>query len=88
MASLDKSLGVSSILIWNYSDTASNVTLHLNDFPWASEAGRVVLDPTGANSEETHRLQSLPTQKISAGASNVTFPLDPWGTTMVSVEQH
>lgn len=88
MASVDKALGVSSILIWNYSDNPTKVRLHLNDIPTESHMWRFVLDSEGPSSEETHRLQSQPMRQISAGNGDFDFPLNPWGITLVSLEQH
>jgi len=86
LATFDKPLGVSSILVWNYSDKATDVNVHLNNIPTDTTASRYLLDATGANNEDTARLLPLPAQKLSKGDGNLSFRLEPWGITLVSLE--
>jgi hypothetical protein len=86
LATFDKPLGVSSILVWNYSDKATDVSVHLNNIPADTTASRYLLDATGANNEDTARLRPLPAQKLAKGDGNLSFRLEPWGITLVSLE--
>lgn len=85
MASVDKALGISSVLVWNYSDKPAKISLRLNGISTGSDLQRLVLDSSGPNSEETHRLRSEPVQKLATGSGNVDFSLDAWGISMIEV---
>ena len=88
MASVDKALGVSSVLVWNYSDKPATINLHLNGISTGNDLRRLDLDSAGPNSEETHRLHFEPVQKqLTSGNGNLGFSLDAWGISMVSIER-
>ena len=87
LASYDKALRASSILIWNYADTDAAVTLHLNKVPADTTASRYVLDAAGPDNEDSARLRPQSTSRLSKGAGDLTFQLQPWGITLVSLEE-
>jgi len=86
LATLDKPLGASSILVWNYSDKAADVSIHLNNIPASATAWRYVLDATGPSNDDTARIRPQSTQKMPKGNGNLSFRLEPWGITMISLE--
>jgi xylan 1,4-beta-xylosidase len=88
LATVDKSLGISSILLWNYSDKVTDVNLHLNKIPTGGNVWRYLLDATGPSYDDTARLRPQPVQKLSKGDGLLSFRLEPWGVTLVSLEEH
>ncbi len=88
LAARDKTLGVSSILLWNYSDKEANISIHFSSIPTDTTACRYVLDATGPNNDDTARMRPQPTKKLSKGAGNLSFQLQPWGITLVSLVEH
>ena len=87
LATHDNALGVSSILLWNYSEKEVDVSVHLHNIPTQTMASRYVLDATGPNNGEAARLRPQPTQTLSSGDGNLYFRLAPWGITLVSLEK-
>jgi hypothetical protein len=86
LATYDKTLGASSILLWNYSDKETDLSIHLNNIPTGTTASRYVLDALSPNAADAARLQPQPTQKLSKGSGDLSFRLQPWGITLVSLE--
>lgn len=88
LAAVDKSLGISTIMLWNYSDKATDVDLDVNNMPTDGRAWRFLLDATGSDNDYNARLRPQPVQKLSKGNGHLSFPLKPWGITLVSLEEH
>ncbi len=86
LATVDTSLSVSTIMLWNYSDKATEVDLSVVDIPTEVRAWRFLLDSTGPSDDDIARLRPLPVQKLSKGDGHLSFPLEPWGVTLVSLE--
>ena len=87
LATIDDPLGVSSILVWNYSDKASDVSVRLHSLPANVTAWPYRLDATGPSDDDMARLRPQPTQRLSKGDGNLSFHLEPWGITMISLEK-
>lgn len=87
LATFDAYLKASSILIWNYSDKPVVVDLHLANLSTSIFAKRFVLDAAGPGYGDMARLHPLPGQKLSLGDREVSFRLDPWGISSLSLEQ-
>jgi hypothetical protein len=88
LATVDKSLGVSTIMLWNYSDKATDVDLDINNMPANGSAWRFLLDATGPDNDDTARLRPQPVQKLPKGNGRLSFPLKSWGVTLISLEEH
>ncbi len=87
LATIDKSLGIATIMLWNYSDTATTVDLDVDNMPTSGHVWRYLLDATGPNNDDIARLQPQPVQKLQQGNGHLSFPLKPWGITLVSLEE-
>jgi hypothetical protein len=87
LASVDKSLGMTSILLWNYSDQPTEVDLHLNNIPMDATARLYRLDATGASSDYNARLRPQPVEELQKGDRRLSLRLEPWGISFLSVEE-
>ena len=87
LATVDKSLGISTIMLWNYSDKTAEVNLDMDNMPTNSSAWRFLLDATGPSSDDTARLKPQPVQKLSRGNGSLSFSMKPWDITLVSLEE-
>ena len=85
MATVDKSLGTVSVLLWNYSEKAIDVNVHLKNLPTDGNIRRYLLNTADAALDDTARLQPQPMQKVSKGEGLSSFRLEPWGVTMISI---
>jgi xylan 1,4-beta-xylosidase len=85
MATVDKSLGTVSVLLWNYSEKATDVNVDLKNLPADGSLRRYVLNTADPALDDTARLQGQPLQKISKGEVPLSLRLEPWGVTMISI---
>jgi xylan 1,4-beta-xylosidase len=85
MATYDESLGATSVLLWNYSEAATDVNLRLENLPVDTHLRRYILDNGDAILDDTARLHPQPMEKITKGDHAVSVHLDPWGVTMFSI---
>jgi hypothetical protein len=85
MATVDQSLGTVSVLLWNYSEKATDVSVHLKNVPADGSLRRYVLNTADPDLDDTARLQGQPLQKVSIGEVPLSFRLEPWGVTMISI---
>jgi hypothetical protein len=82
---VDKSLGTVSALLWNYSEKAIDVNVHLKNLPTDGKVRRYLLNTADRAFDDTARLQAQPMQKVSKGEGLSSFRLEPWGLTMISI---
>ena len=88
LATVDESLGTVSVLLWNYSEKANDVDVHLKNLPADGNLRRYLLNTTASAIDDTARLESQPMQKVSKGDGLLSFRLEPWGVTMFSIARY
>jgi hypothetical protein len=83
----DKSYGIYSLLVWNFSGEAVNLEVDARDVPAELTAKRRMLDAIAPSSDENVRLRPLNDLKLTPGASKATIHLEPYGLEFWSLEK-
>ena len=84
LASVDLKRGTATVMIWNYSDRPTNVTLLLKGLSKDIKAWRSVLNINNLN-DDAQRLHAEPRVQVRKDDGKIAFPLDAWGITEISL---
>lgn len=86
----DKSYGLYSLLFWNWSPNATDISIQPHDLPGALYATRRVLDAESPSNAENTRLHTLDNITMSPGTGPVSIHLAPYGVQFWSIghERH
>jgi len=85
-ATHDPQLQMHNMMLWNFSDQATTVTLNLDDFPKDMRIRHITLDASGSGLEENQRLRPEPFVNLKKGSHTLNIKLEPWAMHYWSLE--
>ncbi|WP_018614389.1 GH39 family glycosyl hydrolase [Segetibacter koreensis] len=85
-ATHDTKLQMHNLMLWNFSDTAVFIKLHLDDLPKNMRIRHIVLDASGTGLDENQRLRADPFIHLTKGSQVLSLKLEPWGVHYWSFE--
>lgn len=83
----DKSYGIYSLLVWNFSADPVNVELDVRDLPLTLVAKRRQLDAAAPSNDENARLRPLEEVTLTPQSGPVKIQLEPYGLEFWSLEK-
>ena len=87
MLTHDRSYGIYSLLVWNFSDQPTSIVVDVRDLPGPLVAKRRMLDAATPSSDENARLRPLDDVTLRPAAGAVTIQLEPYGMQFWSLEK-
>lgn len=87
LASHDPELGLSSVLVWNFSKEPAKATLEVKNGAKNLTARLFVLDSTGPSNVENQRIRPAGVTRMPAGEGDLTIELEAYGVSFVSLEE-
>jgi hypothetical protein len=85
-ATHDTKLDMHNLMIWNFSDTATVVSLNFEDLPKDMRVRHFVLDASGGASDENQRLRPDPFIYLKKGTRAISVKLEPFAVHYWSFE--
>lgn len=85
-ATHDPKLQMHNMMLWNFSDKPTTITVKLKNLPSDKRVRHIVLDATGAGMEENQRLRPDPFIQLKKGSQELIVKLQPWEVHYWSLE--
>ena len=83
----DKSYGIYSLLVWNFSADPVSLEVDPRDLPLSLVAKRRSLDAASPSNDENARLRPLDDLTLKPGSGSVKIQLEPYGVEFWSLEK-